>query len=125
MPNTTCRSPKINVATGDYSIADGQLEEDTTAASEVILVLRSRRGSSPVATWYGSRIHTITKLTRAARKLSEFYAREALQFLLDRGVIRDLTTTAKIEGRALVLVVAYRDRTGKPRSVTYEHRVLG
>lgn len=121
----TCRAPAIDVATGDYSIESGELAEDTTAASEVVLALRSRKESSSIAPWYGSRLHTITKLTRAAVKLAEFYGLEALQFLVDRGAIRDLKVAPKIEGRALKILVSYRDRSGKPRSVTYTHRVLG
>ncbi len=121
----TCRAPKIDVATGEYSIANGALVEDMTAASEVILALRSRRGSSAIAPWYGSRLHTIKKLTKAAPKLADFFAREAVQFLIDRGVLRDLRVASRISGRALVVVVSYRDRSGKAQTITYTHRVIG
>ena len=121
----TCRSPKIDVSTGDYSIVLGELAEDLTAASEVILALRSKRGSSAAASWFGSRLHTITKLTKVAPKLAEAYAREALQYLVDRGAVRDLVIVATRVGRQLDLAVGYRDRTGTQQNVKYTHRMTG
>lgn len=118
-----CRAPKISVATGDYALERGELVEDLTAASEVILALRSKRGSSPIAPWYGSRLSTIQKLTKAAPALARFHAREALQFLIDRGALRGLDVKASVVGKSLRIVVSYTDLAGKRQDIPYTHSV--
>lgn len=125
MPSPTCRSPKIEVATGGYTLTAGALTEDVTAASEVVLALRSRRGSSAVAPTYGSRLHTIRKLDKRSKGLARFHAIEALQFLVDRGAIRFLTVVVTRLTSGLRIVVSYRDRGGQPRTVDYTYRVTG
>lgn len=116
------RAPKISVATGDYSLVRGVIDEDVSAASQAVLALRSRRGSGAVASWFGSRLHTIRKLTRAAKPLAEMYAREALQFLVDRGAVRDLVVIATVSG-GIRLLITYRDRGGQRRTIDYTHSV--
>lgn len=119
-----CRAPKIDAQTGEYALQKGGLVEDTTVASEVILALRSKRGSGAAAPWFGSRFHTIRKLTKASPALARAYGREAVQHIVDRGDMRDLEVTAEIVGNVrLRIVVAYRDRLGQRRTVSYTHSV--
>lgn len=118
-----CRAARIDVATGDYTLLHGEYVEDLTSASEVILTLRSKRGSSAIAPWIGSRLHTIRKVDKRSRRLAEFYAKEALQYLVDRGALRDLRPVGSIVNGGISLVVNYTDRAGQRRSISYTHSV--
>lgn len=119
-----CRAPKIDAQTGEYALQSGGLVEDTTVASEVILALRSRRGSGAAAPWFGSRFHTIRKLTKATPALARAYGREAVQHIVDRGDMRDLEVFAEIVGgKRLAVTVGYTDRLGQRRSIPYTHAV--
>lgn len=119
---TLCRAPKIDVSTGDYSLTNGVVDEDVTAASQAILALRTRRGSSSIAPWFGSRLHTIRKLDKRTKRLAEFYGVEALAFLVQRGVMRELKVTATVT-TGIRLLISYRDRGGQRRTIDYTHSV--
>lgn len=121
----TCRSPYIDPTTGDYQLVNGERREDLSPTSEVVLALRTKRGSSAIAPWFGSRLHQIRKINGATKRLAEAYAREALQHLVDRGVLPGLTITAVVGKTSVALTITYRNARGVPVSIPYTHAVTG
>lgn len=113
------RSRYIDPATGDYSVVGGAPVEDGTVASDVVLALRTRRGSAGAAPEFGSRLHTITKLTPAARRLAAAYAREAIAHLIERReLVAPSFDVAIDDSRFLLCVtVSYRDAAGRDQTV--------
>lgn len=113
------QSRYIDPQTGDYVVERGAPRSDATVASEVVLALRTRRGSAGAAPEFGSRLHTIRKLTPATRGLAAVYAREAIQHLIDRGEVRDPSFIVTIdEGQhALRVVVSYRNAARRAQTV--------
>lgn len=109
----------IDPQTGDYVITNGAPRSDATVASEVVLALRSRRGSAGAAPEFGSRLHTIRKLTATSRALAAVYAREAIQHLIDRGEVRNpsFDVTLDDDANALRVVVSYTNAARRSQSV--------
>lgn len=113
------RSRYIDPSTGDYVLLRGSPRPDATVASDVVLALRTRRGSAGAAPLFGSRLHTITKLTPASSRLAEVYAREAIQHLIDRGEVRSPTFTVEVlpAAFALLVTVSYVNAARRAQSV--------
>jgi phage gp46-like protein len=113
------RSRYIDPETGDYILANGAPTEDTTVASEVVLAIRSRRGSAGATPEFGSRLHTIKKLVPGADRLAMAYAREAIQHLIDRGEV--VSPSFKVEldeaHQALLVTVTYTNRAQRAETV--------
>lgn len=77
---------------GDKQIlANGQLRHDATIASRCLRRLKTRRGQWVGDANFGSRFHEI-EITKGADKLVDVYAKEALQPLVDDGLIDSITT---------------------------------
>lgn len=117
----TVRRPYIDPRTGDYQLVSGSLRNDDTLASTVVLLLRTERGSCPVAPDHGSRLHTLRKATPDAGRLAREYVVEAIAPV--KQWLRDLQVTADVvserTGARLEVVVAYRDTSGEARRVPY------
>lgn len=111
------RSRYLTASGGDYVLERGAPRPDVTVASDVVLALRTRRGSAAGAPGFGSRLRTLRKLTPAARRLAESYALEAIQHLVDRGEVRGPRFEISIAGPAMRMVVTYRSAAGQPQSV--------
>jgi phage gp46-like protein len=77
---------------GDCETDAGGLRLDTTPRSKCLLALRARRGAYWADPTYGSRFREIKTLEEGQQN-AEYYAREALQFLMDRGEILDVHVT--------------------------------
>lgn len=117
----------IDPLTGDYVVENGGPRGDSSMASQVVLRLRTRRGSCVVMPTLGSRLHLITRRVPGADRLAAAYVREALDDLVERRSIRDLKVTVESVssggGAALLITVSFRDTSADQRSVRYLHRL--
>lgn len=106
-------------ASGEYELKQGAPKGDPTVASEVVLALRTKRGSAGAAPEFGSRLHTITKLSASAKRLAQSYAREAIEHLIERGeVVRPSFSVEMDESRyALLVTVSYTNRAQRRETV--------
>jgi phage gp46-like protein len=113
---------KVN-ALGQYeSNGSGGLLSDEGVSSRAAMALRHERGSSPAFPFFGSRFHTIQKITPAATRLAEAFAIEALQHLIDQRFIKMLRARSWIDARVLYVEASYKTVNGTPQSVRTERR---
>ena len=106
----------IDPNTGDYELENGGPKNDSSHASAVVRRIRMRRGSMPSDPNYGSRIHLVRSTDPAGLRLVEAYAVEAIQDLIDRGLIGGVVAKAtKYTGGLVRLVLSYKDASGKPQ----------
>lgn len=108
------RGRYIDPASGEFTIERGVPRSDETVASDVILALRSRRGYCAGDPDFGSRLHTIKKLTPSARRLAEAYVLEAIRHLIDRGEVRSPKVTAAVQGTRIEYTLTYRNAANAP-----------
>lgn len=102
--------------TGDYEVENGGPKNDSSHASAIVLRIRMRRGSMPSDPNFGSRIHLVRSTNPAGLRLVEAYAVEAIQDLIDRGLINEVGAAAtRYTGGLVRLVLTYRDAAGKPQ----------
>ena len=89
----------IDPSTGDYVKTSGSFERSDALTTPIWLRLFSRRGSYIDDDQYGSRLHELyrTKSPETAAKLAPDMVREALQPLVDDGLIATLEVTAEPE----------------------------
>lgn len=110
----------VDPATGDYVLVNGSPKEADGLAQHVALCLRTRRGSSIAAEW-GSRFHTINKIVSGTTRLVERYAIEAVQHLIDRKAITDVSATATLLKKdAIGVELSYKDRSGREVVVPFQ-----
>lgn len=110
---------RIDPATLRFPIAaNGEIEGDASHASEVLFLLRLRKGSAAAYPEWGSELHKITTLDARAPTMAERYATAAVQPMIDDGRVKSVTPKATIVGQVLVLVVNYVDAAGTRGLVT-------
>lgn len=109
------QSRHISSTTGDYTMLNGAPKGDLTVASELVLALRTRQGSCGADPSFGSRLHTITKLTPTNERRAHVYAREAIRYLIDRGDIRNVAFGVEMDEStfSLCVTISYQDRSGR------------
>lgn len=107
------RLRKIDAQTGDYTIQDGEFVESTGIESQVVIRLRTPRGSFIPNPDFGNRLYTLRKAgTDLQRRVPAFVA-EALQDLVDRGSIRNVVTDeVSVSGGRISYRVTYEDTSG-------------
>lgn len=120
----------LDPETGDYIVESGSPRADATRASQVLLRLRMRRGSCPVAPKLGSRLHTIEKATRGSARLARAHAIEAIADLVERREIREETVDVEVVklptgGAAFAITVEFTDSASDRRTVQYTSSVGG
>lgn len=92
---------------GELELVAGDVRQDDSPRSDVLLALRTRYGSCPLDPTFGDRTYEIEKVTRGARRLAESFTRQSLDHLVKARRIRDLEVRVDIVNRALVRRVAY------------------
>lgn len=110
----------VDPSTGDYVLENGAPKEADGIAQHVALCLKTRRGSSIASEW-GSRFHTVNKIVSGTTRLVERYAIEAVQHLIDRKAISDVSARAYLLKRdAIAVELSYKDRSGRQVVVPYQ-----
>lgn len=113
--------------TGDYVVESGGPRGDDGHASQIVLRLRTKRGTCGAKPDFGSRLHTIQKATRGAARLAVGYVYEAIDDLIRSRVIRNVVVNVTVEkvsgGAALLIEISYSDSAGDSRNVTYTSAV--
>ena len=127
MPIPAASRRWLDPATRDYVVERGGPRPDATRASKVLLRLTTRRGSCAVAPTLGSRLHLIRRDGPGVTQRAEAYALEAVDDLVKRREIREVTARADVTGppgnRAIEVVVFFREGASDPRSVRTTHRI--
>ncbi len=107
-------------AAGDYApLVDGGWAEDQGQLPNVILALRTRKGSCLVAPEFGNRSGLVPeRITPTTPRVIENDYRDALRHLTTSGLIWDLTIESTLIGGASPqTTVSFRDAAG-PRTLT-------
>lgn len=107
-------------ATGDYApLVAGDWVEDTSRLPDVVLALRTRKGSCLVAPEFGNRSGLVpTKITPTTPRIIENDYRDALRHLTAAGLIWDLEiSSVLINGATPQTTVSFRDAAG-PQTLT-------
>jgi phage gp46-like protein len=116
----------LDPTTRDHVVVNGSPRSDDSEASCIVWLLGLERGTLAADANLGSRLHTLRYATRDALALAPSYVAEALEPRVRAGAISDLSTSPAFVdlpggGKALDLVVSYRDRRRTQRSVPYRH----
>lgn len=101
---------------GQYSLnATGGHATDATMMPNVLLALRTSRGSVPTAPTFGRRMARAPSIIRRTTPLEiEADILEALAHLTEAGLIWDLTVSARlVSPTAVDTVVSFTDASGK------------
>lgn len=114
---TAKRARYINPATGDYSVESGGFSGDDTMASRIGLALRTRKGSSAAAPWFGSRLHLVKTADQRGALLVQKYAIEALAHLEDS--VDELTVVASVVAPGRIDAVVSWRRGASSGTTTY------
>lgn len=101
---------------GSLELLDGDIREDDSPRSDVLLALLTPYGGCPLDPTFGDRTYTIQKVTRSSRHLAERFTEQALAHLVASRRIRDLVVKVTISGRAFVRTVSYKGGA-KPESL--------
>lgn len=96
--------------TGSLELSRGDIRQDDTPRSDVLLALLTPYGGCPLDPTFGDRTYTIEKVTRASRHLAERFTEQALAHLVASRRITDLKVTVTIVGRAFSRKVSYLAR---------------
>lgn len=124
----------IDPLTGDYSIEPADIEEvlgkrrtvsaaklkdDDSHVSQVVFLLRLRRGSLSVAPHLGNEMYEkLEKLDETAEVQVERYCRNALALLVRQRKIRDLDIQATIlDAGSVYADVSFVDESGTERTI--------
>lgn len=112
------RTRYIDPATGDYVLDGASLKTDRTAASSVVLAVRTSRGSAAAAAWFGNRTRReVRKATANSADLGAKYSAEAVAHLVESRRIANVKPKGTADGTVLVVELAYLDNgTGRPLS---------
>lgn len=105
--------PRIDPATKDLLLRNGQLVEDPTMATAVLLRVTTHRGSVPGMPWFGSRIHTLTTLGDTTARIAEGYLLESVGDLVNAGKIRNVVVRAEVEGTVLKWELSWEDQADR------------
>lgn len=107
----------VNPTTGDYVITDGHLQRaPDSVEQEVYMRLTIRRGTYLDDVTLGSRLWELAQSkspTTAAQRVPAI-VREALQPMLDRGAVHNLTVQVTPADRALDIVIRLTDSGDAP-----------
>lgn len=122
-------SREIDPATGGYTMVAGAPKKDPTVCSDVVLRLRTPRGSVRMKGMekFGSRLHLVKKNSAGTERRSQRYVEEALDDLVKTGRVRNLNTIVDVQsttgaGAALQLVVEFTDTSGEQQRIPYTVR---
>lgn len=102
---------------GQYTIENGAPVNDPTHVSSVILLMRMRRGSSPVAPAQGFPYDSFETLADGVERRAEAATHETLRPLTRPKFITDLAVDATVSGDALLIEISFKDPNGARRVV--------
>lgn len=104
------RTRYLSPETGDYVVESRSFKRDLTAASSVVLALRTPRGSAAQDATFGSRVSTVRKNFRGAAALAAKYALEAVDHLRQQGKILSPTALGtELSPTQALIEVSYTD----------------
>lgn len=106
--------PKIDPTSKDLLLDKyGQIQEDPTMATAVMLRVNTQRGSVPGMPWFGSRLHTLTTLGDTSARVAEGFLLEAVSDLINAGKIRNVTVRAEVDGTTLLWELSWEDQADR------------
>jgi phage gp46-like protein len=105
--------PKLDPTTKDLLLVHGQLVEDPTTATAVLLRVTTHRGSVPGMPWFGSRLHTLTTLGDTTARIAEGFLLESVGDLINAGKIRNVIVRAEVEGTTLKWEMSWEDQADR------------
>lgn len=110
------RAILIDEYTGDWCVADGRLQWDSTSVSQVYHAIMTKIGTIPTSPFYGSEIHKAWKITGTMPREMRASLLSALKPLEDNGVIKAGSADIEVEhqgGYLTSIMVMWTDGGGQ------------
>ncbi len=110
--------PRIDPATKDLIIINGQLDNDDTHVTTVLFLIDHQRGTSAAYPNTGSRYHTIKKILPNTLKTVELMTLEAIDSLIKSNKITNVNVeTSRVNNTRIQVNINWIDSRGQKKAI--------